>query len=140
MSTHSPLCHQPLNAVQLASIIAIYVLHLFCIRCITGLGLAALSPSLIKQMTRVEVKNAHPVRAPDCATSKRNDTNTVLNGVDHRMIDAVTSPRESLQSYANSFRASSATTTSSFSFMPWPTISVTSCGRWLCRRRWNTGR
>ncbi len=104
MITHPPLCHQSLNAVQLASIIAIYILHLFRMRCITGLGLAALSPSLIKQMTRVEVKNAHPVRTPDCATSKPNDTNTIFNGVDHRMIDAVTSPRESLQSYANSFR------------------------------------
>jgi len=94
-----------LNAVHLASIIAINVLHWFRMRCITGLGLAALSPSLIQQIIRVEVKNAHPARTPDCATSKRNDTNTIFNGVDHRMNDAVTSPRESLQSYANSFRA-----------------------------------
>ena len=48
MSTHPPLCHQPLNAVQLASIIAINLLHWFRMRCITGLGLAALSPSLIQ--------------------------------------------------------------------------------------------
>ncbi len=26
------------------------------------------------------------------------------------------------------------------SFTPWPTISPTSCGRWLCRRRSSTGR
>ena len=26
------------------------------------------------------------------------------------------------------------------SFTPRPTISPTSCGRWLCQRRWNTGR
>ncbi len=33
-----------------------------------------------------------------------------------------------------------ATTPSGSSFTPWPTIWVTSCGRWPCRRRWNTGR
>ncbi len=35
---------------------------------------------------------------------------------------------------------SSATTRSGCSFTPWPTISVTSCGHWPCRRRWSTGR
>ena len=35
--------------------------------------------------------------------------------------------------------AGSATMPSGSSFTPWPTISPTSCGHWLCRRRWNTG-
>ncbi len=35
---------------------------------------------------------------------------------------------------------SSATTPSGCSFTPWPTISPTSCGRWLCQRRSSTGR
>ena len=34
--------------------------------------------------------------------------------------------------------AGSATMPSGSSFTPWPTISPTSCGHWLCRRRWNT--
>ena len=36
--------------------------------------------------------------------------------------------------------ASSATMPFGSSFTPWPTIWATSCGRWLCRRRWSTGR
>ena len=36
--------------------------------------------------------------------------------------------------------ASSAITRCGSSFTPWPTIWVTSCGLWPCRRRWNTGR
>jgi hypothetical protein len=35
--------------------------------------------------------------------------------------------------------ASSAAMPFGSSFMPWPTIWPTSCGRWLCRRRWSTG-
>ena len=36
--------------------------------------------------------------------------------------------------------ASSATMPFGSSFTPWPTIWATSCGHWLCRRRWSTGR
>lgn len=36
--------------------------------------------------------------------------------------------------------ASSATTRSGSSFMPWPTTSPTSCGPWRCRKRSSTGR
>ncbi len=36
--------------------------------------------------------------------------------------------------------ASSATMPFGSSFTPWLTIWPTSCGRWLCRPRWNTGR
>ena len=36
--------------------------------------------------------------------------------------------------------AGSAITPCGCSFTPWPTIWPTSCGRWLCQRRWNTGR
>ncbi len=43
-------------------------------------------------------------------------------------------------SYGRGCRAaSSATMPSGSSFKLWPTTSPTSCGRWPCRRRWNTG-